>query len=363
MLVADLTCAMDQIAPLRLAEAWDNVGLLVGDSQQQLHRLLLTIDYTPAVAKEAQDEQCDAVVAYHPLIFEGLKRITAPSLVYDAIQRGIAIYSPHTALDVAEGGTNDMLADALGLKERHPLRMAETKSASCKLVVFVPEEALEKVSSALFNAGAGRIGNYRCCSFQTPGRGTFFGDQSTNPAVGSRGQLEQVSEIRLETIVPFSKVSSVIRALRESHPYEEPAFDLNQLAAPPEGVGQGRIGDLAAPVSREELIARIKRELQLGHVLVAGPTSGAVSRVACLAGAGREHLLDALSQKAELYLTGEIPHHDALKAARQGCTVVATLHSNSERAVLRRLEASIRQRLPDLPILISKQDADPFAVR
>src|SRR5204863_3979886 len=143
--------------------------LLVGDPNQNISKTILTIDYTPAVAEEARNQNCDCIVSYHPPIFDPLKRILSSSLIYDAIRRGVAIYSPHTALDVADGGTNDMLADVLGITERQPLKLAETTANQFKLITFVPHEAVEKVSNALFAAGAGRIGQYSSCSFRSPG--------------------------------------------------------------------------------------------------------------------------------------------------------------------------------------------------
>ena len=247
--------AMEQIAPTRYAESWDNVGLLVGDPRQNVSAAMLTIDYTPEVACESAGAGCDLIIAYHPPIFDALKRVTAGTrssgVIFDAIRRGVALYSPHTALDMAEGGTNDLLADVLGLKDRAPLKLAETKAAQYKLVTFVPENAIEKVSDALFAAGAGRIGNYSSCSFRSVGTGTFFGEPGTSPTVGQAGKLERADEIRLETVVPIAQVADVIRALRQSHPYEEPAFDLNSLAAVPEGIGIGRVGRIDPPASRE----------------------------------------------------------------------------------------------------------------
>ena len=353
--------AMERIAPTRLAEAWDNVGLLAGDPKQEIRRALLTIDYTDAVAREAEQQACDLVIAYHPPIFHAIKRLTAGSVIFDAIRRGVAIYSPHTALDVADGGTNDMLADAVGMEDRQPLRMIQPKATQYKLVTFVPEKDVEAVSRALFDAGAGRIGDYSSCSFRMPGTGTFFGEEGTNPAVGQSGKLERADEIRIETVVPISKIEEVIRALRQSHPYEEPAFDLNQLAAPPEGLGQGRIGKIKAG-TRAEIIERIKRALKLDQVLVAGPLDGQIETAAVCAGACHEFVADAIAQKADLFLTGELRHHDALEAARNGLTVVCTLHTNSERAVLPRLKARLFNELPHLPVMISEMDADPFTI-
>lgn len=361
MNLSDLVEAMEQIAPTRFAEDWDNVGLLVGDPQREIRRVLLTIDYTRAVADEGREMGCEAVVAYHPPIFQPVKRVLAGGVVFDAITRGVAIYSPHTALDVADGGTNDLLADVLGLEDRSPLRRIEPKANQYKLVTFVPQERLAKVSEALFSAGAGRIGNYLQCSFRSAGTGTFFGQEGSNPAVGHSGQLEQVDEVRLETVVPIAQVQAVLEALRQAHPYEEPAFDLIKLAAPPENRGQGRIGT-TKPTGRQQLIEQIKRELGLERVLVAGPLEGQITRAAACAGACGDLLQDALRHGAQLYLTGEMRHHDALAAAQEGMTVVCTLHSNSERAVLRRVRQKLLELLPGLSVECSRRDRDPFSL-
>ena len=354
---------LDRIAPTRHAESWDNVGLLAGDPEQDVSGALVTIDYTEEVARERDSLGCELVIAYHPPIFHPLKRLTAGNVVFDAVRRGVAIYSPHTALDVAEGGTNDVLCDVLGVSQRWPLKLSQSQPTQYKLVTFVPEEAVERVSRALFDAGAGRIGNYSWCSFRSGGTGTFVGEEGTHPAVGQSGRLEYAPEVRLETVVPIVSLSAVVEALRSSHPYEEPAFDLNQLAAPPEGIGIGRLGQFAAPVERSELLERIKRGLEIEHLLVAGPTDGSVQRVATCAGACGELLDDAISQKAELYLTGEMRHHDAIKAAGAGLTVVCTLHSNSERATLRRLKQRLEQSLPGPSFHLSRSDRDPFVIR
>jgi putative NIF3 family GTP cyclohydrolase 1 type 2 len=154
----ELTDALEEIAPTRHAEPWDNVGLLVGDLQQNVSKVLLAIDYTPAVAEEGRSEHCDCIIAYHPPIFDALKRIVAPSAIYDAIRRGVAIYSPHTALDVADGGTNDMLADAIGMgADRQPLRITDSKAANYKLVVFAPRDVADRVADAMFAAVIGTV--------------------------------------------------------------------------------------------------------------------------------------------------------------------------------------------------------------
>jgi dinuclear metal center YbgI/SA1388 family protein len=361
MQLATIITALEKIAPLGGAEEWDNVGLLAGDPAQDIAAILLTIDYSPAVAEEARAQKCDLVIAYHPPIFSPLKRVVAGSAIFDAIRGNVAIYSPHTALDVADGGTNDMLADAIGLSDREPLAQAAQRMTQYKLVTFVPIEAVEKVSAALFDAGAGRIGNYTSCSFRAAGTGTFFGEAGTNPKVGSSGRLEKVDEIRLETVVPAENIEHVIRALRSNHPYEEPAFDLNVLAVPATGKGQGRIGTMAK-ISRQEVFARMKRELGLEHLLIAGPTTGMITRAAVCAGSCGKFLPDAIAGKAELFLTGELRHHDALAAAAAGMTVVCTLHSNSERAVLKRVADRLGETAGMPKVSISRADRDPFAI-
>jgi dinuclear metal center YbgI/SA1388 family protein len=364
MKLSTIISALETIAPTAFAEPWDNVGLLVGDAAQDISRIMLTIDYTAAVAAEAKAGGCDLIVSYHPPIFDPLRRLNADSLVFDAIRRGVAIYSPHTALDSADGGTNDMLADAIGLTERGPLRSGSAEGTDYKLVVFVPSEHVEAVSAAIFTAGAGQIGRYSSCSFRTPGTGTFFGQEGTKPAVGRSGQMQTVEEIRLETIVPRQRAGAVVAALRQSHPYEEPAFDLHVLANPGGqglSMGTGRIGRMP-PTNRAAILARIKRELELAHLAVAGPTDGSIATAAVCAGSGGAMLDDALRGGAQLFLSGEIRHHDALRSAAAGMTVVCTLHSNSERPVLKRLKKRLEETAAMPPIQISAADRDPYAI-
>jgi dinuclear metal center YbgI/SA1388 family protein len=365
MNVVDLIRVLESVAPLAEAEEWDNVGLLAGDPGAPLTRALLCIDCTRDVVNEAATANCEAIVAYHPPLFRPITRVTRGSIVYDLVRRGIALYSPHTALDAAEGGTNDVLADAIGMaRDRAPIRATVRKDAAHKLVTFVPAEALARVSDALFAAGAGRIGDYRGCSFRAPGTGTFFGEAGTNPAVGSAGKHEEVTEVRFETIVPLDRVGQVVSALRATHPYEEPAFDLVRLAPAPRAEGErgmGRIGALA-PVDRGALVAQVKAQLGVPHVLVAGPRAGTVTRGAVCAGAAGDLLDAAIRQGAEVIVAGEVRHHDALRAAEAGVTVVCALHSNSERITLEPLRSRIAAALPSLELATSRVDRDPFAI-
>jgi dinuclear metal center YbgI/SA1388 family protein len=358
MQVRDLARAMDAIAPTALAEPWDNVGLLVGDGEAAVTRVMLAIDCTREVVAEASGEKCEAIVSYHPVLFEGRKRFVAGSSAFDAARAGIAVYCPHTALDVAEGGTNDVLADAVGMSRRAPLRAAEPRDAEYKLVTFVPAEHVEAVSRALFAAGAGRIGDYSSCSFRVAGTGTFFGESGTSPVVGQAGRLEEAAELRLETVVPVGRAAEAVRALRDAHPYEEPAFDLVKLASV-SARGIGRVGPVE-PQTVRAVVDRVKRALGVERVLAAGPLEREVSRVAVCAGAGGALLGAAIEARADLFLTGELRHHDVLRAIEAGLTVLCVLHSASERAALGPLAEMLKKRLPGVAFLRSTADREPI---
>jgi len=361
MKLREVTEVLEDLVPTSLAESWDNVGLLLGDPEQDISRVLLAIDATDAVIAEAESQRCELVVCYHPMIFDGLKRVTAGSPVHRALRAGIAAWSPHSALDVVEGGTSDVLADALCLATRAPLRRGEGASRSCKLIVFTPEEDVERVSRAMFDAGAGVIGEYACCSFRSPGTGTFHGSDATHPAVGEKGRLEQVPELRVEVVAPLTRLPEIIAALRASHPYEEPAFDLVPLMREP-GAGLGRVGDLASPTPVHVLLARVRAALSLRQLIVAGPRDAVVSRAACGPGSCGDLWREAHARGATFWLTGEMRHHEALAAAQAGMTVACTLHSNSERAALRPLAEKLAKRLPSLGVDVSTADRDPFEI-
>lgn len=360
MRLRDVLLALEQIAPLRHAESWDNVGLIAGDPAAPVTRALLAIDATAAVADEAARERCELIVAYHPPVFEGMKSVPATSLVHRAIRDGIALYSPHTALDVAPGGTNDLLADVLGLGARAALKPAPPRETSCKLVALVPVGEVDRAAQALFDAGAGATVSHAEYVRRSPETGTLGGGEGVSGGAGEGPGRTPLA--RLEATVPLARQEAVIEALRAALPGEELPFEIVRLVARADGTGIGRAGVLPAPVPRGELIERIKRGLGVQALLVAGPTAGEVTRVAVCAGAGRGLLNEALARKTELYLTGELPHHDALRAAAAGMTVVCALHSNSERATLPRVKARLEELVPGLEVRISQEDRDPFTL-
>ncbi len=361
MKLGDLVTSFEKIAPSAFAESWDNVGLLAGDREQGVNTVLLTIDLTRLVLAEAFSLGADVVYSYHPPIFKPVKNVCDGSVVFEAIRRNVAIYSPHTALDVAAGGTNDNLADALGLLERKPLRTLPSGERDLKLVVFSPVGSLEVVSQALFAAGAGVIGQYSNCSFRGEGEGTFVGGAEANPTVGERGRLEVVKEVKLEMVVPISRLEAVLVALRQSHPYEEPAYDLLRLHGAPPSLGAGRIGNVA-PRTLASCVDALKRHAGVAHVLVSGDLGRVVSRVAFAAGSGGDLLSDAIRQGTELFVTGELSHHATLSAQSAGVAVVCLLHSNSERRTLESVASRLGEVLPEVSFLQSQSDRDPFVI-
>jgi dinuclear metal center YbgI/SA1388 family protein len=364
--VGEVSAGMERLAPLRLAQPWDNVGLLVGDRSAACRRVLLCIDLAPEVLDEAAAGGCELVIAYHPPLFRPIKRLLADSretdaIIHRAIAAGIAIYSPHTALDAAPGGTNDVLAGLCGLSGIEPFEHVAAGDAGFKLVTFVPAGQLERVASAMFAAGAGRIGDYEQCSYRVEGEGTFFGRESTRPAVGEKGRLERVAETRIEVVVPAERLAGVIAALRTSHPYEEPAFDLYPLAAEPTG-GIGRVGRLPSGTTLRSLAGRLAKKTGSKVVTTAGKPGTKLGRAAVCAGAaGRLPLERPASADADVIVTGEIRHHDALAILRAGKTAIALGHWESERPVLRPLARRIAQAIDSVDVTTSRRDAPPFA--
>lgn len=364
--VADIVSAMDKIAPTHLAQNWDNVGLLAGDLTSRVGRMLLCIDLTQAVVDEAIARKTDVILAYHPPVFKPMSKLCRQSdgtdaLVFQCIRRGIAIYSTHTALDAATGGTNDVLAEACGLQETQPLEFVPSdQPPSVKFVVFVPPDKVDEIAGAMFDSGAGRIGDYTHCSFRLEGHGTFFADETTKPAVGRRDRLERVKETRLESIVPVQDLPAVLTAMRRVHPYEEPAYDIYPLEASPVR-GIGRAGSLAKSTTLKALAKRLRRFTGGANVQTVGKADSIITHMVIVAGAAG-HLPFKLPLGPEhVIVTGEIRHHDALTIDRLGCSAIALGHWSSERPALAALAKRLKHELKTVTIELSDADCDPFS--
>ena len=370
--VADLVTALQAIAPLEFAEPWDNVGLLIGSEKWAADDVLLTIDLTEDVLQEAIAGQTQMIVAYHPPIFPQTGAISALTdattksrIVLEAAHAGIAVYSPHTALDAAPGGVNDWIAAGLGSGDVRAIASHQYLpfTEQCKVVTFCPADAVDRLRQGLAAVGAGRIGEYQQCSFEIPGTGTFFGGERANPSVGRKGELERVSEVRLEMVCPREALGLAVLTLREFHPYEEPPIEIYELLARPQrSVGQGRRVTLDRKVTLPTIIERVKKQLGVKRVQVAEPVKPQekYGTIGVCAGAGGALLDESIRQGCELFVTGEMRHHDVIAAQQRACAIILAGHTNTERGYLPRLRQRLRELLPKIECTVSRRDADPL---
>ncbi len=379
MRVQELVTLMETIAPLRFAEDWDKVGLQVGDLGEQLRGpVLLTIDLSEQVLDEALAMQCGAIIAYHPPIFEPLSRLTSSTprqrVVLRAARAGLAIYSPHTALDAIPGGITDWLCEGLSgstapgkiagdCRALQPYARTD-KTQQMKIVTFVARPDVERVRNALAGAGAGIIGNYQVCSFAVEGRGTFLGGEGAKPTVGKAGSLEEVGEVRLEMVCGRDALPLALEMLRRFHPYEEPAIDVYELVGKPQrATGAGRRLSLDKPVTLAELAARLKAWIGRDHVRYAeapGCEGKLVQRVGVVPGAGSSLSKLARTEGCEVFVTGEMKHHDVLGALNAGMAVLLGGHTSTERGYLPRLQSAMTKASPGLDVRLSSADRTPL---
>jgi dinuclear metal center YbgI/SA1388 family protein len=354
---------LKHFAPLDLAEEWDNVGLLLGDPAAEVGAIMSCLTVTPASAAEAVADGANLIVSHHPILYKAVQRLTTGTpegrMLLALLRAGVAVYSPHTAFDNCTGGINDLLCERLGLTNVRPLKAAAGPD-QCKLVAFVPESDLSKVSDALFSARAGVIGNYEQCSFRLAGTGTFFGTEAADPTVGQKGRREEVAEWRLEVVCPASQVPAAVAAMRKAHSYEEPAFDVYPLKALPRGAGSGRVGELAQPESAEAFGRRVAKALRLETVqLVGAGRRDAVRRVAVVCGAGGSLLGDVRRAEADGFLTGEMRFHDQLAAEAAGVVTVLAGHYATERPGVEMLAERLQKAFPTTRVWASRREADP----
>ncbi|HYE60921.1 MAG TPA: Nif3-like dinuclear metal center hexameric protein [Phycisphaerales bacterium] len=376
MRVNDLVRLMGQIAPLEYAEEWDRVGLLVGDGERELTGpVLLTIDLTEPVLAEAIGAGSKAIIAYHPPIFEPLARVTDATprqrIILRAIEAGIAVYSPHTALDAVHGGITDWLCE--GLSGGEPGRIkgdvrALTPHAKLpamqqvKIVTFMQPPDVERIRNALASGGAGNIGAYQLCSFETRGTGTFLPGPGTRPAVGEPGHVERVDEVRLEMVAGKAALPLITELLRRFHPYEEPAIDVYELMPQPRrNAGAGRRLVLDRPTTVAELTQRLKHFLKRERMRYALPAEDRpVTRIGVVPGSGASLSRLARDEGCEVFVTGEMKHHEVLGALNAGMAVILGNHTSTERGYLPRLAQHMQRLAPGLPTIISEVDQDPL---
>ncbi len=358
---------MEKIAPPDLAEEWDNCGLQVGDTSWPVRRIMVALDPLPGVVGEACQTKIDLLITHHPLLMRPTKQVDFGSATGDIIAKcarhQLAIFAAHTNLDSAMGGLNDHFADLLELEQRRPLAAANPPEQA-KLVIFVPPEAEVAVRQALFAAGAGEIGNYRHCAFRLKGQGSFRPGDASRPYIGETGRTETVEEVRLETVVPRSRLDAAVAAAEKVHPYETMAWDAYPLISAGETRGLGRVGDLPTEMDLKTLAKTAKAALGAKWVRVVGDPQMSVTKVALCTGGGGSLLGAFLESGAQAYLTGDVRYHDARSVEEAGKGLIDVGHFASERIVVSHLVTQLKARLadcqPPVSILAAAREAEPY---
>lgn len=362
--VADVLNAIHTVAPLSLQQSWDNCGLQIGDPEALVDTVLVSLDTRAAVIGEAEKLGAQCLVTHHPLFFKPVQQLSAADDVGRAALRlargGIALVAAHTNYDAAPGGLNDLLAEAAGLTRCDPFEHPE-HSRGMRLCIFLPPADLPRVQQAIFEAGAGGIGEYSQCAFRVTGTGGFRGSSRSRPSVGQAGNYEEVQEIKLETVLPPAKAEQVVRALRAAHSYEEAAFDLVPTEIVHERAGLGRIGRLPRAVTVRTLAERLKKNLKIRTLeLVGRPSRRTISRVAVICGGGGSLWQAARDAGAELLITGEMKHHERIACADAGMAAIVAGHYATEHPAVRGLANLLKNALPaDVRILPSRRESDP----
>jgi len=319
MIVQNIIDMLEEMAPLHYAENFDNVGLLVGSNKQKLTNVLVTLDTLESVVEEAIEKNCNLIVSFHPIIFKGLKKINGSNyverVVIKAIKHNIAIFAIHTALDNHWQGVNHMICEKLNLKNQQIL--IPKKETICKLNTYVPSKKLESVRTALFEAGAGAIGNYENCSFTNPGTGSFKGNEYSNPTVGVSNVFQEESESQLQITFAAHLRGKVIKALHNVHPYEEVAYEITTLENTNQKIGMGMIGELPEALSETECLQLIKDTFKAQGIRHSAFIGKPIKRIAVLGGSGAFAINQAKRAGADLYITADIKYHEFYQAENQ----------------------------------------------
>ncbi|OAT84261.1 Nif3-like dinuclear metal center hexameric protein [Bacillus sp. MKU004] len=319
----------EEFSPKHLAEEGDPIGLQIGKLNEKMENVMITLDVLENVVDEAIKNNVKLIIAHHPPFFRPLKSLHTDTyqgrMIEKLIKHDIAVYAAHTNLDVASGGVNDLLAEALGLQETTVLLPTHSEQLR-KLVVYVPKENSEELRNALGKAGAGHIGNYSHCSFSTEGTGRFLPGEETDPHIGQKGKLEEVSEEKIETIYPHSLEKKVLKAMFTHHPYEEVAYDIYSLENKGEALGLGRIGKLQEEVPLKQFAAAVKETFGMDGIRVIGDMEAKVRKVAVLGGDGNKFISAAKRQGADAFVSGDIYYHTAHDAMMMGLNVVDAGH-------------------------------------
>ncbi len=360
MKIQDITSLLEKIAPVFLQENYDNAGLITGRVEWECQGVLISLDATEDVVKEAIEKKCNLVVAHHPIVFSGLKKITGKTYVEQtlitAIKNDIAIYAIHTNLDNVLAGVSGKIADMIGLVNQQV--MAPKAGLLQKLSVFVPVAQKEKLMNALFAAGAGNIGNYSECSFGSEGTGTFKAGEGSNPYVGSVNERHHENEVKLEVIFPAWLQNQVIQSMKAAHPYEEVAYDIYNLANEYQQAGSGIIGELPEPLDETILLGQLRNIFNIPVIKHTPLLGKPVKKIAVCGGAGSFLTGVAIGAGADVYITGDIKYHEFFDA--EGKLLLADIgHYESEQFTIDLLFDILKENFPNFAVLKTGVNTNP----
>ncbi|MDR2125672.1 MAG: Nif3-like dinuclear metal center hexameric protein [Prevotellaceae bacterium] len=351
---------IEDYAPLTCQEDFDNSGLIVGNEETETNSALLCVDITEEIVDEAISKNINLIISHHPVVFSGLKKITGQNstqrIVAKAIKHDIALYAAHTNMDNVKGGVNTKICEKLGLADCKIL--SPRKNELAKIAVFVPESYAEKVRNAMFEAGAGNIGEYSDCSFCAKGKGTFKAGKNTNPFVGNKGKLHIEDEIKIEMIAPKNNLAKIKNAILKTHPYEEVACDIYSLDNKYENTGSGMIGNLPKPVTHDEFYKMLKNIFLLKVIRTTKPVSEKIFRVAVCGGAGSFLLGDAIANKADIFVSGDFKYHQFCDAENK-ITIADIGHFESEQFTVEIFYDIIKKNLPNFAAQIAEKNINP----
>jgi len=360
MIVQDVIHYLEEFSPLAYAEDFDNVGLLVGNKKNKITGVLVTLDTLEEVVDEAIRENCNLIVSFHPIIFKGLKKITGKTyverVVIKAIKHDIAIYSMHTALDNAWQGVNNMICNQLQLNNRSIL-IPQSQTIK-KLTTFVPKEQSEKVRKALFNAGAGNIGNYSNCSFNTSGIGTYKGNANANPTIGKKGEVHQEAETQISVTFAKHTQAQVLKALFNAHPYEEIAYEIVTLENNNQHIGMGMVGELENAMAEADFLKYLKTKMQASCIRHSNLLDKPIKKIAVLGGSGSFAIQAAKASGADVLVTSDLKYHDFFSA--ENCIILADIgHYESEQYTKNGLVAHLTKKITNFAVVLSKTNTNP----
>ncbi len=360
MKISDVMAILEELAPLRYAEEFDNVGLLVGNKDTDLKGILITLDTLESVIDEALEKNCNLIVSFHPIIFKGLKKLNGSDYVertvLKAIKNDISIYAIHTALDNSKIGVNNSICERLGLVDREIL--LPQSGTIKKLTTYVPEEHSEKLRQQLFKAGAGSLGNYQNCSFTTVGKSTFMGKEGSNPTVGEKHEYREENESHLAISYESHLESKILKTLNDNHPYEEIAFEILTLENNNQNIGMGMVGHLKNAMSPKDFLNEVKTRFNLEFLRHSELTSSKVRSIAVLGGSGSFAISAAKSARADVFLTADLKYHDFFLAENQ--IILADIgHYESEQFTKTFLSDYLSKKITNFAVVLSTTDTNP----